>query len=204
MPEEKRLRIINAGFEVFSQSDYRHASTERLAAQAGISKGLLFYYFHNKKALYLFLFEYAEKLLRENVVDARFSEISDLFDLFDYAARRKYQLLQQNPYIMDFVVRAFGSHKEDVSEDLNKKLQVTYAELFSTYFSNIDDTKFRDDIDPMDVIQMLFWIADGYMHERQRNGQKIELEEFMEKFRFWEDIFKKISYKEEYLNERSH
>ena len=45
LPEEKRLRIINAGFEIFSQSDYRHASTERLAAQAGISKGLLFYYF---------------------------------------------------------------------------------------------------------------------------------------------------------------
>ena len=47
--EEKRLAIINAGLEVFSKNDYKHALTADIAAKAGISKGLLFYYFHNKK-----------------------------------------------------------------------------------------------------------------------------------------------------------
>ena len=32
---------------------------KEIADHAGISKSLLFYYFHNKKELYLFLWEYA-------------------------------------------------------------------------------------------------------------------------------------------------
>ena len=48
LPEEKRHQIINAAIEVFSKYDYKHASTDLIAAKAGISKGSLFYYFHNK------------------------------------------------------------------------------------------------------------------------------------------------------------
>ena len=45
LPEEKRHQIINAAIEVFSKYDYKHASTDLIAAKAGISKGSLFYYF---------------------------------------------------------------------------------------------------------------------------------------------------------------
>lgn len=54
LPEEKRLRIIKAGFQVFAQNEYKRASTELIARKAGISKGLLFYYFHNKKSFFMF------------------------------------------------------------------------------------------------------------------------------------------------------
>ena len=43
LPREKQLRILNAAMKVFARNDYRHASTDDIAAQAGISKGLLFY-----------------------------------------------------------------------------------------------------------------------------------------------------------------
>jgi AcrR family transcriptional regulator len=86
LPEEKRMRIINAGFEVFSQSEYKKASTDDIAARAGISKGLLFYYFHNKKTLYLFLLDHAKQLLAASVTDSHFYEINDAFDLLEYAA----------------------------------------------------------------------------------------------------------------------
>ena len=48
LPREKQLRILNAAMKVFARNDYRHASTDDIAAQAGISKGLLFYYYYNK------------------------------------------------------------------------------------------------------------------------------------------------------------
>ena len=59
LTEEKQLRIINAGFEVFAQNEYKRASTDEIGRLSDISKGLLFYYFHNKKSFYLFLFDYA-------------------------------------------------------------------------------------------------------------------------------------------------
>lgn len=199
LPEEKQLRIINAGFEVFSKNEYKKASTEDIAAKAGISKGLLFYYFHDKKSLYLFLFDYAEKQLTENVVDDHFSEITDVFELFEYAAGRKYAILRKSPYVMDFVMRAFYSQKEAVSEDLNSRLQKTTADIYGSYLSKVDFSKFRDDVNPIEILQMLSWTAEGYVHEQQRYGKENDLDDLMEKYKTWSVIFKKIAYKEEYL-----
>ena len=44
---ENQARITNAALEVFARNDYKHASTDDIAAKAGISKGLLFYSFRN-------------------------------------------------------------------------------------------------------------------------------------------------------------
>jgi TetR/AcrR family transcriptional regulator len=199
LPEEKQLRIINAGFEVFSKSDYKKASTEEIAGKAGISKGLLFYYFHDKRGLYLFLFDRAKDLLTEAVVDEEFIRITDVFELFELAGIRKYRMLIRNPHIMDFTIRAFFSQKEAVSEDMNEKLQNATVEIFSTYLSKMDYSKFRDDVNPIETVQMLIWLSDGYLHERQRRGQPVDMEDLMAKYRKWTDIFKKIAYKEEYL-----
>lgn len=57
LPEEKQQRIINAGFRVFSQNSYRKSPVSEIADAAGISKSLLFYYFKNKRELYVFLWE---------------------------------------------------------------------------------------------------------------------------------------------------
>lgn len=62
LPEERQLAIINAAMEVFAQNEYNRASTDLIAAKAGISKGLLFYYFHNKRELYLYVYHYAAKI----------------------------------------------------------------------------------------------------------------------------------------------
>ena len=57
LPEEKQQAIINAGLRVFSQNTYKKSPVSEIAKEAGISKSLLFYYFRNKKELYLFLWE---------------------------------------------------------------------------------------------------------------------------------------------------
>ena len=57
LPEEKQSAILNAGFHVFSQNTYKKSPMREIADAAGISKALLFHYFHNKKELYLFLWD---------------------------------------------------------------------------------------------------------------------------------------------------
>ena len=49
LPEEKRQRIINAGYRIFSQNSYKKSPVGEVAKEAGISRSLLFYYFRNKK-----------------------------------------------------------------------------------------------------------------------------------------------------------
>ena len=71
LPQEKQMRIINAAMEVFACNEYKRASTDDIAAKAGISKGLLFYYFHNKEALYLYVYEYCRRITTEQILDTQ-------------------------------------------------------------------------------------------------------------------------------------
>ena len=55
LPVEKQERIITAGYRVFANNSYKKSPMSEIADAAGISKSLLFYYFVNKRELYLFL-----------------------------------------------------------------------------------------------------------------------------------------------------
>ena len=65
LPDEKQQKIINAGFRVFSQNSYCKSPMVEIAADAGISKSLLFHYFRNKKELYLFLWNRCAEITME-------------------------------------------------------------------------------------------------------------------------------------------
>ena len=56
---EKQDRMINAALRIFAENGYRHASTDIIVKEAGISKGLLFHYFTSKMGLFSFLFDYS-------------------------------------------------------------------------------------------------------------------------------------------------
>ena len=84
--EEKRLAIIN---------DYKHALTDDIAAKAGISKGLLFYYFHNKLELYQYLAQYSARLVMKlfekmNIIDGK-----DFFDAIKLAVLGKMEMMSK-------------------------------------------------------------------------------------------------------------
>ncbi|MFO8193037.1 MAG: TetR/AcrR family transcriptional regulator [Bacillota bacterium] len=62
---EKRELILRSCLEEFVKKGYHRASTAIIAQKAGISKGALFYYFNNKKGLYLYLIEHTRNILEE-------------------------------------------------------------------------------------------------------------------------------------------
>lgn len=201
LPEEKQQRIINAALEIFGKNEYKRASTDDIAAKAGISKGLLFYYFHNKKSLYLFLFDYSKKLVENLIMDESYREITDFFQLLEFGAREKARILEQNPYILEFVMRAFYSENETVSPDVKEKYHRVSSHIFQEYFFNIDFSRFREGINPMEAYQMLLWMSDGYLHQLQMFGQPLVLDTLMAEFRKWSALLKKVMYKEEYQDD---
>ena len=70
---EKQSQILNAAYKVFATNQYKKAATSEIVAEAGISKSLLFHYFHNKRELYLFLWNYAADLTRKYTFLSLFS-----------------------------------------------------------------------------------------------------------------------------------
>ena len=57
----KQRSMIGGALKVFARDGFRHASTDEIVLEAGISKGLLFHYFYNKTGLYEFLAEFCAR-----------------------------------------------------------------------------------------------------------------------------------------------
>lgn len=198
LSKEKQQRIINAGMEVFAKHEYKHASTDDIAAKAGISKGLLFYYFRNKQSFYMYLYECCYKIILEILNDDAFANITDFFDLLEYGSNCKLSILKKYPHILEFVLRAYYSHNETISNIIASNTQTVLNQSFETYFRNITWYKFKDGIDPSYVYQMLIWLTDGYLHECMRMNKPIDVDTIMKDFQIWKIMFKQMVYKEEY------
>lgn len=199
LPEEKQLSILRAATEVFAKYEYKKASTDLIAAKAGVSKGLLFYYFHNKKDLYLTVFEYVRRSTTERVADPKLLEITDFFELIAYASVKKFKMMAENPYMVDFAMRSFYSDKEEISDDLKGNIRKEFEQSYIKYFNKIDLSKFREDVNPFEIYKMMIWLVDGYLHELQRNNEPLCLDVIETALSNWTDMFKRIAYKEEYL-----
>ena len=50
--QERRIRILEAAIDVFSEKGFAGARTQEIAARAGISNALIFQHFESKQALY--------------------------------------------------------------------------------------------------------------------------------------------------------
>lgn len=198
LPEEKQRRLISAGFKVFGLNEYKKASTEEIAREAGISKGYLFYYFHNKKALYLFLYDQAMAISRAQVLDERFRGITDFFEMMAYAARKKAEMAGSYPYITQFTLRAFYSQREDVSDAVQQKIVSDTASAYQEVFRGLDFGRFKPGVDPAYLMRLLQWMGDGYLHEAQRQGHVPGVEEMLAEYDKMLGLMKQLSYREEY------
>jgi AcrR family transcriptional regulator len=58
---EKRNRINEAGFELFCQKGYHNTNTAEIAKLAGVSTGIVYSYFEDKKDIFKYTFEAYEK-----------------------------------------------------------------------------------------------------------------------------------------------
>lgn len=64
-------------------------------------------------------------------------------------------------------------------------------------YKNIDTTKFKKDVNPKQIYQMMLWMSEGYINEKKRMNTPIILEDFLADFKTWEILMKKACYEED-------
>ncbi|MCO4764148.1 MAG: TetR/AcrR family transcriptional regulator [Myxococcales bacterium] len=68
--ETRRAELIEVGKRIFSERPFDAISTEELARAAGISKGLLYHYFSNKRGFYVAVVRHlADELIAATNID---------------------------------------------------------------------------------------------------------------------------------------
>ena len=102
LKRDKQDRIINAGLKVFAKHGYRHATTDDIVKEAGISKGLLFHYFTNKVGVYTFLMDYSVRFLLLELSRTVKADTTNYFELLKQMEEGKLAVLKNYPYIITY------------------------------------------------------------------------------------------------------
>lgn len=164
LKKEKQDRMINAALKAFALQGYRHASTDDMVRDAGISKGLLFHYFESKLGVYTFVYDYSVRYmtLELGAVD---SGQTDLFEVMKQAEAARMRAMRGYPYMQQFLNRSMS---EDVSEALlaveekRSALLNAYEELYG----RIDYSALPEAVDGEKLRKMLDFTIKGLMTER--------------------------------------
>lgn len=187
---EKRERILNAAINEFAQKGYKNASTNEIVKEAGISKGLLFHYFQNKKQLYLFLYDYLMDVLMKEYFQESWMEEKNLLEKIRIASLAKLELFRKYPLIFKFFLTAYSETDIEVRNEVTDRNQKLIENSLSKVYENIDLSAVRDGVDRQKAIHLIIWALEGYanskipeykaMGEKEFSDMLAELDTYME------------------------
>lgn len=192
LPAEKRQRIISAGFFVFSQNSYKKSSMNEIAQQAQISKSLLFFYFRNKRELYLFLWDTACELTVEYLTAYHCYEPGDLFQMMERGMEAKLALMEQYPYMANFAIRAFFEKDAQVVEEIQSSYRAAFSQKATKALAQVNPEDFIPGLDLNMMYRQMFLASEGYLWEMMQRGS-VDWEQVRQDFtkllQFWKAIY---------------
>lgn len=211
--EDKKQTILNAGFRIFGEYGYSKASIKDIVKEAGISKGSLFYYFVSKKNFFLYLYEYATKMMKE-LVDSpgengipKYLEKTDFFERLDDVKKRKMKLAFLHPYMGSFIKKAPFELSKEVHKEIQLINQRLTHERLADFFENLDVHKFKDGIEPFMVLQLISWCSEGLVNKihikslmnPESKKDEVDYIEVIQLYDQYVAMIRKNFYKDEYL-----
>lgn len=192
LPEEKQQAIINAGYRVFSRNSYKHSPMSEIADAAGISKSLLFHYFHNKKELYLFLWEYCVQITIDRLTAYASYEQTDLFESMVRGMQAKMEIIRQYPDMANFTIKAFYETEPDIRAAVLESYQTHFNFKADQTLVNMNPEQFAPGIDIEMMYRNMYWASEGYLWELVQHGEvdyeQVE-KDFFKLIDFWKSVY---------------
>jgi AcrR family transcriptional regulator len=190
----------------FAEKGFKRASTNAIVRQAGIGKGMLFYYFGSKEELFDFLCEYTLEFARNKYIgtfNAEVAGVGDFFERYRILVKKKYNAMQEHPELITFFESFYLPENADYFYKYAEGMAEIRDRTDHDIYGNLDESLFRDDLDPKAAIIYIKWILRGYeldLTSRFKSGtlnledNRVLQEEFRKFYSFWDDL-RRIFYK---------
>ena len=192
LPAEKQHAIINAGYRIFSQNSYKNSPMSEIADAANISKSLLFYYFKNKKELYMFLWDKCAQLTINYLTKYQCYGCSNLFESMERGMKAKMEIIRLYPDMANFVIKALYETNIEVANDVQNSFRNYFDLKKDKTLLRIDKEQFVEGIDIEMMYKDMYWASEGFLWEMVRKGQ-VDMDEMEKGFRrlmdFWQSIY---------------
>ena len=167
LDDDQQYHILTTAMAVFSKHGYKQASTNRIVKAAGISKGMLYYYFDSKHSLYLSAARYAYDHFTINLLDQVRLEEEGFIERLARLSRVKHKYFMQHPEISQFVTHMF--YATELLEDYQQALEALRKSNLDAMYEKVDMELFRPDIDRETMMKMIRWTFDGYIREMEQH-----------------------------------
>ena len=194
LSEEKQNAIINAGFKVFAKNSYKKSPVNEIAIEAGISKSLLFFYFKNKKELYIFLLKQSEELTKRTLMESGVMNGTDIFDIMYRGLLAKASMMKKYPDMGNFSIKAYYEKDPEVVKDV-QKIVAPYTKMETNMtLPPLDKSKFKDGLDLNMMYQDMYLASEGYLWRMQQTS-KLDIDKMVADYKkiidFWKSIYLK-------------
>ncbi|SHI57256.1 transcriptional regulator, TetR family [Desulfosporosinus lacus DSM 15449] len=175
--EDKKKKIIDVCVHEFADKGYDNASTNSIIKEAGISKGILFHYFKNKKSLFFYILDYCIREMIEEFTRYPLTETKDIFQRISELGVIKLKIAHKYPYIVKLFMESLEKAPLDMRPEIEKKYLQTSKDWMPLFFEDIDYSKFRSGVEPSKAIQiiMLFLGALGEKYLKDYKGKEQEM-----------------------------
>lgn len=125
LPEEKRKVIVNAAIEEFAEYGLENASTNRIVANSGISKGSFYQYFEDKQDVFMYLLTVLEHEKMEYLEDKHPPSTNlDTFEYFRWMIKTGMEFNTSHPLLTQAISRVMfgeGMYYGNMFADVRKR-----------------------------------------------------------------------------------
>lgn len=177
---EKYNQIVTAAAALFARQGYRKTTIDEIVGEAGISKGLFYHYFSNKQELYIYLYNtYSEVMSREIKEKVDINE-RDFFLRLKQIAHLRITLISKMPSLWAFLHGAYFENHPDVAPLIKEKNEKLLQESYDSSAANIDWSRLKKGISPEKAIEIVTWVAEGFVNKITEQGLEVNAEVYME------------------------
>ncbi|MFJ8086779.1 TetR/AcrR family transcriptional regulator [Lysinibacillus sp. NPDC095746] len=196
---QRRNAILNAALKEFSLQGYDNASTNVIAKEAGISKALMFHYVSSKQELFLVVYDYFSDLIKKEYFELMNYDTKDIFDRLRQSYFLQIELSEKYPWILEFNKLSRTTNSNEINEELENRANKEHSNCYPKLFDEIDEDKFRKELDIEKCKQFIFWSNIGFTNEilddiRNSESQSLNYELVVEKLDGYFDELKKVFY----------
>lgn len=163
--KDKKEAILKAALEEFSMNGYEKASTNKIVEKAGVSKGLLFHYFSNKRRLFIYVYNYYFNFLKEKLYINIDTEERDVLERVKNWTIVKMELIEKYPIVFMLFIKSRLNMPQDIKAILEKNQSREIKEAYEKFLFNIDYSKFKDNVNVQKCLKILMWTLEKYSEE---------------------------------------
>ncbi|MGF9910688.1 TetR/AcrR family transcriptional regulator [Brevibacillus porteri] len=181
--KDTRTRILDAAMRVFAKYGYAEATLDHVAADAGLTKGAVYWHFSNKSELYLTLCERSlsrnSKLIPQHVEGILGSNNPP--NALGAWIMDQFQECKTNPEsFMLFFEFLTSSRDPDIKRKLHETFDQWYRQIGDMLTAYQENDMLRKDVDPMSMAVFIQSLLNGLHMAWLINPAGVQSERFVD------------------------